>query len=83
LWVVAALAVIELAVLIAQNAPDRHAVQIPGYHKLMVVMSALICVGVVVGFLWRPTTWPCRSVSGCRPCGIGPSAKARCPLLKL
>jgi hypothetical protein len=21
-------------------------------------MSALICLAVVVGFLWRPTTWP-------------------------
>jgi hypothetical protein len=49
---------VELAVLIAQNAPDRHAVPIAGYHRLLAFISALICVGVMAGFLWRPTTWP-------------------------
>jgi hypothetical protein len=58
LLAVGALALVELAVLIAHNAPDRHAVPIAGYHRLLAFISALICVGVMVGFLWRPTTWP-------------------------
>lgn len=58
LWVVGALALIELAVLIVRNAPDRHALPVPGYHKLMVVITALICAVVMAGFFWRPTTWP-------------------------
>jgi hypothetical protein len=39
-------------------APDRHAVPVAGYHRLLAFISVLICVGVMVGFLWRPTTWP-------------------------
>jgi hypothetical protein len=58
LWAVGALALIELAVLIVRNAPDRHALPIPGYHQLMIVISAIICAVVLAGFLWRPTTWP-------------------------
>jgi hypothetical protein len=58
LLAVGALALVQLAVLIAQNAPDRHAVPIAGYHRLLAFLSALICVGVMAGFLWRPTTWP-------------------------
>jgi hypothetical protein len=58
LLAVGALGLVQLAVLIAQNAPDRHAVPIAGYHRLLALLSALICVGVMAGFLWRPTTWP-------------------------
>lgn len=58
LWAVGALALVELAVLISRNAPDRHALLIPGYRQLLVVISALICAAVLVGFLWRPSTWP-------------------------
>jgi hypothetical protein len=58
LLAVGALALVQIAVLIAQNAPERHAVPIAGYHRFLAFISALICVGVMAGFLWRPTTWP-------------------------
>ncbi len=58
LWAVVALAIAELAVLIARNAPGRYAVRIRGYHRLLAATSALSCAAVLTGFVWRPDTWP-------------------------
>jgi hypothetical protein len=45
-------------VLLARNAPDRYAVRLRGYHRLLAATPALSCAAVLTGFVWRPATWP-------------------------
>jgi hypothetical protein len=64
LWVVFALALLQLAVLLARYAPTRRALPLPGYRQLLVVTSGLTSLAVLVAFVPVPAaTVPVRCLT--------------------
>jgi fermentation-respiration switch protein FrsA (DUF1100 family) len=57
LWVVFALALLQLVLLVARYAPRRSAFTLPGYRHLLVITSGLSCLGVLVALVAKPRTW--------------------------
>ncbi len=57
LWVVFALALLQVLVLVARYAPRRSAFTLPGYRQLLVLTSGLSGIAVLVAFVAKPSTW--------------------------
>jgi hypothetical protein len=64
LWAVFALALLQFVVVAARYVPDGHAFTLPGYQRVLIAISGLICVVVLVAALMKPRTWPGGNVLG-------------------
>jgi len=58
LWAVFGLAVLNLVVLIAHNAPNGRAFRLPGFRPFLIATSALCLAVALVAFVLKPGTWP-------------------------
>ena len=57
LWVVFALALLQVVVLAARYAPNRATATLPGSRQLLVLTSGISCVAVLVAAVMKPTMW--------------------------
>jgi hypothetical protein len=57
LWAVFGMALLQFVVLAVRYAPVRRALRLPGCRQLLIVLSALSCVGVLVAFAMKPGPW--------------------------